>query len=426
MKSDTEVNKQVDEENQTQEALPEDEKGALRATCFAPLLLIDPIATMSTLVVEIFDRYHGDIKFQFEEMIIQMKLIHVYLILGIRVSPIANEFLFVDPEHMKKFRMRRFPKKKNTYGLKEIDDALKQAKLEKHQAPAIGAAPVVGVPTVGTPVVVAPTLRMPAIGSSSSATDIKAIVIRVCSQLEEHGKMLLKLDDHGKMLHNHGKMLDRILMSTVGDSTLPLGDTSLLRQYQFPTPEKTVKHKREGVEEGDEKDNDEKKDVEEKVKSEEEQPQTMVVAEVAKIDIVFFNQEEVVGEAYQASADQITTVSIEKQTLEVEKVEDEASQEEDVGEASQVTYHFFTGNFSFSSIYFLISCITLIMVEGKDDDDGNSQNKPHPEQVIKEMVVDQTNLVLMESEVDITLKKMHALTEEEINEKAFKMACQMN
>ncbi|KAF6144225.1 hypothetical protein GIB67_004898 [Kingdonia uniflora] len=29
--------------------------------------------------------------------------------------------------------MRRFPKKKNTYGLKEIDDALKQAKLERHQ-----------------------------------------------------------------------------------------------------------------------------------------------------------------------------------------------------------------------------------------------------------------------------------------------------
>ncbi|KAF6170969.1 hypothetical protein GIB67_014786 [Kingdonia uniflora] len=62
-----------------------------------------------------------------------MKPILVCLILGLHVSPIANEFLFVDPERMTNFRMRRFPKKKNTYGLKEIDDALKHAKLERHQ-----------------------------------------------------------------------------------------------------------------------------------------------------------------------------------------------------------------------------------------------------------------------------------------------------
>ncbi|KAF6161812.1 hypothetical protein GIB67_008573 [Kingdonia uniflora] len=133
MKSDKEVNEQVDEENQIQEALPEEEKGVLRATCFAPLLLIDPIATMSTLVVEIFDRHLDNMKFQFGETIIQMNPIHVCLILGLRVSPIANEFLFVDPEHMINFRMRRFLKKKNTYGLKKIVDALKQAKLERRQ-----------------------------------------------------------------------------------------------------------------------------------------------------------------------------------------------------------------------------------------------------------------------------------------------------
>ncbi|KAF6137549.1 hypothetical protein GIB67_031828 [Kingdonia uniflora] len=143
---------------------------------------------------------------------------------------------------------------------------------------------------------------------------------------------------------------------------------------------------------GDVKDNDDKKDVEENVKYEEEQPQTMVVAEVAKTDIVFFNQEEVVGEAYQASADQATIVSVEEQTLEVEKTDDEASQasadqttavsvgeqtieaaqanvvishqEEDVGEASQVEQN------------------KEEVVEGKDDDDGNLQNKPYPEQVI--------------------------------------------
>ncbi|KAF6156512.1 hypothetical protein GIB67_011313 [Kingdonia uniflora] len=159
MKSDKEVIEQVDEENQAQEggakkgtsnaknytfrctglglykifaALPEEENGVIRTTCIAPLLLIDLIATMSTLVVEIFDRHLSDMNFKFGGTIIQMKPIHVCLILGLHVSPIANEFLFVDPEHMTNFRMRRFPKKKNIYGLKEIDDALKQAKLERH------------------------------------------------------------------------------------------------------------------------------------------------------------------------------------------------------------------------------------------------------------------------------------------------------
>ncbi|KAF6170789.1 hypothetical protein GIB67_015741 [Kingdonia uniflora] len=195
MKFDKQVNEQVYEENQILGALPEEEKGALRATCFVPLLLIDPIATMSTLVVEIFVRHLGDIKIQFGETIIQIKPIHVCLILGLRVSPIVNEILFVDPEHMTNFRMRQFPKKKNTYGLKEIVDALKQAKLERRledalrlnllkiilsflllnkgrnverfqiEAPAIGAAPSIGAPAISGPAVLTPV-----IGSSSSAT----------------------------------------------------------------------------------------------------------------------------------------------------------------------------------------------------------------------------------------------------------------
>ncbi|KAF6163948.1 hypothetical protein GIB67_011272 [Kingdonia uniflora] len=113
----------------------------------------------------------------------------------------------------------------------------------------------------------------------------------------------------------------------------------------------------------------------------------MEVTKVAKIDIVFFNQEEVVGEAYH------------------------------------VTYHLFAIDFSFSSFVlpYLVSLLSFVskeskkvveqnkeeVVEDKDDDDGNSQNKPDPEQLIKEMAVDQTNLVLMESEVDVILKKMH-------------------
>ncbi|KAF6145154.1 hypothetical protein GIB67_020345 [Kingdonia uniflora] len=80
---------------------------------------------MSTLVEEIFDCHLGDMKFQFGGTIIQIKPIHVCLSLGLHVSPIVNEFLFVDPEHMANFRMWQFPKMKNTYGLKEINGALK-------------------------------------------------------------------------------------------------------------------------------------------------------------------------------------------------------------------------------------------------------------------------------------------------------------
>ncbi|KAF6158819.1 hypothetical protein GIB67_012462, partial [Kingdonia uniflora] len=73
-----------------------------------------------------------------------------------------------------------------------------------------------------------------------------------------------------------------------------------------------------------------------------------------------------------ASADQITVVSIKEQTLEVEKTKDEASQtKESKEEVEQNKEEVF---------------------EGKDDDDGNLQNKLDPEQVIKLMVVDQTNV----------------------------------
>ncbi|KAF6160035.1 hypothetical protein GIB67_033119 [Kingdonia uniflora] len=78
--------------------------------------------------------------------------------------------------------------------------------------------------------------------------------------------------------------------------------------------------------------------------------ETMVVAEVVKTDIVFFNHEEVVGEAYQtlevkktedeasqASAGQTTVVSVEEQTIEVAETEVVIShQKEYIGEASQV------------------------------------------------------------------------------------------
>ncbi|KAF6173726.1 hypothetical protein GIB67_042894 [Kingdonia uniflora] len=397
MKSDKEVNEQADEENQTQAgrakkgtsndknytsrctalglhkmfaALPEVEKGPLRTTCFIPLLLIDPITTMSTLVVEIFYRHLSDMKFQYGETIIQMKPIYVCLILGLGVSPITNEFLFVDPEHMTNFRMSlKFPRIEEFIHLfpklqgwrmtsskhrqivtfekfftypnllviamkpSETDmekNLVQQAMRHQIEAPAIGIALVISAPAVSTPVVSTPVVVALVIGSNSSATEIGAVVVRVFSQLEKHGKMLLKLDDHDDDVEVGREVNFNGISSEYG------GD---LLEWK----------------KGDDKNNTDKKDVEEKVKSEEEEVQemeeskngdekvdgdekdndTMVVAEVAKTDIVFFNQEEVIGEAYQASTDQTTAVSVEERTLEFEKTEDEASQEEDVGEANQ-------------------------------------------------------------------------------------------
>ncbi|KAF6151319.1 hypothetical protein GIB67_040592 [Kingdonia uniflora] len=50
-------------------------------------------------------------------------------------------------------------------------------------------------------------------------------------------------------------------------------------------------------------------------------------------------------------------------------------------------------------------------------------DKEQPQVVDKEEVQE---LILMESEVDVTLKKMYTLTDEDNNKIAFKMACQMN
>ncbi|KAF6136068.1 hypothetical protein GIB67_000472 [Kingdonia uniflora] len=433
MKSKIEVIEQVDKENQTQEggakkgtsnaknytsrctgmglnkifaALPEEEKGDLRTMCFTPLLLIDPIATMLTLVVEIFNRHISDMKFQFWGTIIQIKPIHVCLILGIRVSPIANEFLFVDPDHMTNFRMRQFPKKKNTYGLKEIDDILKHAKLERHhddvlrlnllkiilsfllpnkgrnvgrnhiEGPAIGVAPTIESHAVGVPV----------IDSSSTTTKNGGVVVRVCSQLEEYGKMFLKLDDHENLLQQvaSGKRLEVVKYLVVDDDIevrIEINLEAILSEYgggllekgdkKNDEDEKDVKEKVKSVKEeqpqvakevevqemeesknGDEKVDDVEKDGEEN-ESEEEQPQTMVAAEVAKTDIVFFNREKVIGEAYQTKENK-------------EEVE-QSKEEEDIDEASQSTY------LNTKESKDEVEQIKEEVAKGKDDDDGNSQ-----------------------------------------------------
>ncbi|KAF6134928.1 hypothetical protein GIB67_002329 [Kingdonia uniflora] len=174
---------------------------------------------------------------------------------------------------------------------------------------------------------------------------------------------------------------------------------------------------------GDEKDNDDKKDVMENVKSEEEQPQ-VAEEEDSKPPtvVVYYNGkkmynmpmryllkkrnhnlklrifEEVVGKAYQASAGQTAIVSIKEQTLEVEKTEDEASQ----ASANQTTA------VSIEEQTIEVAQADIVIFYQEEDIGEASQ------------------LVLMESEVDFTLKKRHALTEDKINEKAFIIACRMN
>ncbi|KAF6175906.1 hypothetical protein GIB67_003394 [Kingdonia uniflora] len=444
---------------------------------------------MSTLAVEIFDRHLGDIKFQFGETIIQMNLIHVCLILGLRVSPIVNEFSFVDPEHMTNFRIRRFPKKKNTYrrcslikfvknytifsppeqGEKRLGEpkfprieesihlfpklqgwrmtsfkrrqivtlkkffanpdllviAMKPLETDMQQnlvqeamviyhssyqikAPTIGAVPTISAPAVGVSTVVAL-----AIGSSSSATEIGAVVVRVCFQLED--KMLLKLDDHGKMLHTHGKMLERISMFTMGEGTLPLGDTPLLGQYQFSTPEKTVKRKRE-------------RGLIPKI------PKKGLVNRVPRKRRVQFPKLQNIQSTAKSLLQQVVSG-------EILEVANSLMVDDDVEVGREVNFNAISSEYGGDLLYWKKG-------EEKNNDDKKDveEKVKSEEEEVQEASADQTTFVsiegqtlevektedearqpvLMESEVGVTLKKRHTLTEEENNERTFKIAYRMN
>ncbi|KAF6167486.1 hypothetical protein GIB67_031687 [Kingdonia uniflora] len=231
---------------------------------------------------------------------------------------------------------------------------IQEAMRNQIEAPAIGTAPTIDAPTVGAP----------GIGSSSFATEIGVVVVTAefleLENIQSTAKNLLLQVAPGEGLE--------VVKDLMVDDDVEVNLEVISSDYGGGL----LKWKK-----GDEKDNDDKKDVEGNVKSEKGQPQTMVVTEVAKIDIVFFNQDEVVGEAYQASADQITVVSIKEQTLEVKKTKDEASQvaqtdvvishqEEHVGEAGQSKED--------------VEHNKEEVDEGKDDDDRNSLNKADPEQ----------------------------------------------
>ncbi|KAF6138983.1 hypothetical protein GIB67_010709 [Kingdonia uniflora] len=196
---------------------------------------------------------------------------------------------------------------------------LVQETMKNHiEAPAIGAAPAIEPPVVGVPIVDAPV-----IGSSSSTTEIGAVVVRL--QQVTPGKGLEVVKD--LMLNDDIEVGREVNFKAISF------------EYDGDLLVEKVKSEEDQPQVAEEEDSEPptivvyyngKKDVqhanETMVVAE---VQTMGVAEVATTDIVFFNYEEIIGEAYQ--------------------------------------------------------------------------------------------LVLMKSEVDATLKKRHALTKEEINERAFKM-----
>ncbi|KAF6162883.1 hypothetical protein GIB67_021032 [Kingdonia uniflora] len=124
------------------------------------------------------------------------------------------------------------------------------------------------------------------------------------------------------------------------------------------------------IDDEDKKDDDDEKDGEEKAPSdEEEQPQ---VAEEEKIQ--------------KTSVDQTTAVSGKEQTMEVAKIEVAFShQEEDVNEANQTSVDQTAG-------LSVEEQSKEEVVEGKDNNNGTSLKKPDPVKIIKDMVVDQTNV----------------------------------
>ncbi|KAF6135706.1 hypothetical protein GIB67_028277 [Kingdonia uniflora] len=355
-------------------ALSEEEKGVLRATCFVPLLMINPIATMSTLVVEIFDCHLSDMK---------------------RSSSI---------KFIKNYTIISYPEQ----GEKRLGER------NQIEASAIGVAPAIGTPAVGTPV----------IGSSSSATEIRAVVIRVRSQLEyqfftPEKTPKRKREGGNKKKNGKQKKAEPRTKKGKGEWQKKMNANKMTKEAEKPNMKKKQVTSGVGLEVVDD-DVEVGREVNFNAISSEYGSDLLEnlhffiyfcsfyllyvkwkkgdEKEVAKTDIVFFNQEKVVGEAYQsvylhASADQTTVIYVEEQTLEVEKTKDEASQactdqttvvsvEEQTIKAAQ----------------------TKVVISHQEEDIGKAS----------------------QSKVDVTVKKRHALTEEKINKIVFNMACRMN
>ncbi|KAF6144744.1 hypothetical protein GIB67_017763 [Kingdonia uniflora] len=206
------------------------------------------------------------------------------------------------------------------------------------EVPIICVTPEISVPIVGSPAVVVPTVGAPVIGSSCFTTEIRAAVVRweiilyymeILHSLGSTSSLLLRklqnASENEQVAPEEGLKVVKDLM--VDD------DVEVGREVNFKAISSEYGGDLLEWKKGDNKDNDDKKDVEDK---------SMVVAEVAKNNLVFFNQEEIVGDVYQVSTDQTTAVSVEEQTLESKESKEEVEQNKEE------------------------------VAEGNDDDDGNS------------------------------------------------------
>ncbi|KAF6177103.1 hypothetical protein GIB67_015978 [Kingdonia uniflora] len=325
----------------------------------------------------------------------------------------------------------------------DIQQGLVQKAMRNQiEAHAIGVVPAIGAPTVGAPAVVLPVVGIPGLGSSSSATEIGAVVVReavlyyleILHSLGSTSSLLLRKPRNGSekevMRKKMGKgrrqnrepgnkIIKRLKKIKEGKREWQKKLNDSKKNKKVEEPDVLLKKKRrakfpelgniqstaknilqqvapgEGLEvvkylmvdddvkvnlevispkygggllkwkKGDEKDNNDKKYVEEIVKSEEELPQTL---EVEKIE----------DEASQASTDQTTVVSVEEQTIEVVQTDIVIShQKNDVGKASQS-----------KKSKEEVEQNKEEVAEGKDDDDRNSQNKLDPEQARKIFIYD--------------------------------------
>ncbi|KAF6176769.1 hypothetical protein GIB67_031580, partial [Kingdonia uniflora] len=325
MESDKDVNEQFDEKNQAQEgrakkgtsnaknytyrctdvrlhkifvALPEEKKGILRTTYFVPLLLIDLIATMLTLVVEIFDHHLDDVlRLNLLKIILSFLLpnkgrnVEVSLKFP-RMHECIHLFLKLQGWRMTSFKRRQIVTFKKVFANPQLLVIAMMASETDIQQELVQEAMQV---TPGEGLEVVKDLMVDDDVEVRMEVNLEAIS-------SEYGGGLLEWKKGHKKDGEDEKDDD-------------------------DDDEKDVEEKMEEWKNGDEKVDDVEKNGEEKAKSEEEQPLaaeeedleqptvvTMVAAEVAKTDIIFFNQEEVVGEAYQTK---------------------ESKENEDVDEASQ-------------------------------------------------------------------------------------------
>ncbi|KAF6155553.1 hypothetical protein GIB67_004547 [Kingdonia uniflora] len=221
-------------------------------------------------------------------------------------------------------------------------------------------------------------------------------------------------------------MLEQILMSTVEDKTLPLGDTPLLGHYQFSTPEKTAKLKREQKKEEDRKG----KKAEPRIKKDDD-------VEVGR-EVIFNAISSKYGDdllEYVYPILQMEELKNGNENVDGDEKFDDVGEEEESEQPTAVVYYAEKKDVQPDNESMVVAKVAKIDIVffNQEEAVGETSVDQTAAVSIKEQILEvektkdkASQLILVESEVDATSKKRHALTEEENNESAFKMACRMN